>query len=366
MIVVATLAAILLLLTIAAIALARRIILDRPRPTMSVLCDGTVVTVPRTSATQAPGRYALTHKSGATHVVGEIVAIQRNTVTRRVVSSRGTFPKAKTRASWTGQIISGPGSLGEHTDVSFRTPHGIAQGWLLGAPSGRTAGTWAIHIHGIRSSRAGALRSVPATQQVDATSLVLSFAGFDKPEGRRPAATLGQNESDDVLAAVKFALESGATDVVLVGWSMGATAALLAAEREPDPIAGLILIDPATNWPAILRAAARRSKLPAFAGDLAGLALRFRVSSRLAGSPHPVRVDQLDWTGSRRVSIPTLTIHSSGDQDIPLEISRKFERAQAPLVSLVELEAAPHCAEYNVNPARFEAAITTWWQRFVA
>ncbi|MFJ8896623.1 alpha/beta hydrolase family protein [Leifsonia sp. NPDC102414] len=346
-----------------AVLLARRVIGDRKRSATPILWDtGDSITVRATARTLAPGIFALVLADGAKAIVGPILESTLQTVTRKVVCRVGVFRDEASAAAWTGEILDAS-DLGKLDDVSICTPHGTAQAWVIHPAVRGEPDTWAIHIHGLRSSREGALRSVPAASALGMTSLVISFTGHHAQAGRRPSATLGIRESDDVLAAVEFAVTHGARRVVLFGWSMGATAALLASECETRGalIAGLVLVGPATTWPNILRHAVRRAGLPGIFGAMTMLALRAPALRQLAGAPQPIDMRSLDWSISKRLGVPALVLHSPGDGDIPLRFSERFVSAQAPDATLIVLPPAPHCAEYNVDPTAFNTAIIDWW-----
>src|SRR5690606_828061 len=83
----------------------------------------------------------------------------------------------------------------------------------------------------------------------------------------------GETEWRDLDAAIRHAVDSGARQVVLLGWSTGATMALRAAARSPlrERIAGLVLDSPVLSWEATLRALAAARHTP---GPLLPLAVR--------------------------------------------------------------------------------------------
>ncbi|WP_169514908.1 alpha/beta hydrolase family protein [Humibacter albus] len=197
----------------------------------------------------------------------------------------------------------------------------------------------------------------------------MSYAGEEQSVSRRGVhSSLGLREWRDVDAAIAFALRSGAKRVVLFGWSMGATAALLSGERSinRDSIAAFVFIDPATNWRSIVRSAARQAHAPAILAWLACAILAAPGLFRLTGSPVRLDFDELDWTRRWRVVAPSLVIHSHGDRLVPFELSTRFVSAQQPNVRLVVFDDVPHCAEYNADAARFDKTIIDWLGCYVA
>lgn len=75
----------------------------------------------------------------------------------------------------------------------------------------------------------------------------------------------GETEWRDVDAAVRYALDHGARQVVLLGWSTGATMALRTAALSGvrERIAGLVLDSPVLSWETTLRALAAARRTPA-------------------------------------------------------------------------------------------------------
>src|SRR5690606_28336033 len=98
----------------------------------------------------------------------------------------------------------------------------------------------------------------------------------------------GIAESADVEAAIDDAVRGGAKTILLIGWSMGATAVLQAAEHSAhrDMIAGLILESPAIDWLDILRHQAELAKLPSRVVGI-GTTL-FHKGHRLTGLHLPI------------------------------------------------------------------------------
>lgn len=75
--------------------------------------------------------------------------------------------------------------------------------------------------------------------------------------------------------------------------------------------------------------------------------------------PAPLDFRLLDWTRGYKLSVPTLVLHSPGDDEIPFGLTKKFAAAH-PSVSLVETASAPHGWEANVDPELFQSALTSF------
>lgn len=99
-----------------------------------------------------------------------------------------------------------------------------------------------IYLHGNCSSRLEAVSTLPVLLPFNITVFCLDFAGSGLSDGEY--LSLGFYERDDLAAAVNYLRESNrVTCIGLWGRSMGASTALLHADRDPS-IAGLVLDSP--------------------------------------------------------------------------------------------------------------------------
>ncbi|RDV44024.1 alpha/beta hydrolase [Leifsonia sp. ku-ls] len=351
------------------ILLARRVVMPgSPRViTIHETGDGTV-TLQNDGKTDHAGQFGLWFGQDGHALIGPVLSRDpaAGTVTRQILTvTAGKLAAGEGR--WTGHVFPHPRALERSVeDVDVSVAGGDAPAWLIRPQHPVRPETWAIHIHGVRTTRITALRSVPAADVLGYTSLVVSFRGdTEGPEVLNGASTLGLGEWPDVDAAIAYALAHGAQRVVLFAWSMGASIALQLTEHSAhrDAIAGLVLIAPATDWRTAIRHGAQKAHLPRVLGSAAIHALQGRLSSRIVGLPFPIDFDALDFTRFARLSVPALVIHSDGDQEIPVELSRRFAAAHPGVVTLTEFPGAAHAWEYNVDAAGFNAAIVAWCQQ---
>lgn len=318
------------------------------------------VVLPATAKTSHPGTFGLwtpTH-----HVL--VGAVLREgpgrSVTREVIAQ--TTIAGRNATIWEGDVFHSPSQIEQHEDVMIDGDAGPLPAWKIGPTSDR----WVIHVHGIRATRMNALRSVPAALALGYTSLVVSYRGDGEgPTRPRQAAALGLVEWRDVDAAIAYAVKHGAKSIVLVGWSMGATVAMLTLERSAhrELIVGAALISPALEWRQTMTAGARKLHLPAAAlcSSLAELFLSNPRLSRVVGAPLPIDFDELDWTRTPRITVPTLLIHSPGDRTVPYAVSQQVQAVNPHTVTLAEPpHHADHAWEYNVDPEAFTEQLRGW------
>ena len=358
------------------------------------------ITLPLSDETRSVGTFGLWHggDAGAGHsvagrtvaghtVVGSVLEVDevRGTVRRAVLDSVGDRP---TEVRWTGHMLRDPSVLGTPwNEVDIPTALGPAPAWQISPPAAGAPGaagavgaavsvspgtpaasrTWAVHVHGIRTTRVTALRTVPAVTALGWTSLVPSFRGDGEAPSDTPASHLGAREWPDVEAALDHAVAHGAERLVLVGWSMGATITreLLVHSAHRARIAGIVLVAPALDWATTVQTAAARSGLP---GPVVRLALGTMAAPglcRLVGLRAPVDVQALSWVRDPTALPldhlpPTLVVHSPGDPTVPFRLSEQFAAQHPGTVTLAVSEPTGHGWERNRDAAWFDAQVTGW------
>lgn len=265
------------------------------------------------------------------------------------------------RASWSGIVDPAPDALGLTWEtMPVATPAGRADAWLF-QPHGAPApdALWAVHVHGMGSSRAGTLRGVRAAAQAGLPSMVVSYRNtLEGPRLGSGASTLGLTEIGDVLAALQELRDRCVRRVVMFGWSMGAQMALGAAVAPPAglTVAGVVLDSPVISWRPVLAANARHARLPAVAAAGAAGWLRGARRSRMLGLPGPVDVDALDWTArAGEVTVPVLAHHGGRDWSVPVQPLRDLAEAAAD-VTVREVPEGGHTTVWNVDPAGWDLA----------
>ncbi|MET4144824.1 alpha/beta fold hydrolase [Arthrobacter sp. UYCo732] len=327
-----------------------------------------MVELPASARTTAPGRYSIWFSNGTGHAcIGEIVSTDAGagTVARRVERvDSGDLGTAKA-GIWSGYVYPTPHPLGlPYSDIEIPIENGIAPAWKFISKDAGDASTWAIHIHGLGGSKAGALRGVPVADRLGYTSLVVSFRNDrDAPASRDGRYHLGQSEWRDVEAAVSYAVGQGARQIVLFGWSLGASIALqLAASSEfRDLISRIVLNAPVIDWNSTLMANARSSMLPGWVARL-GLQMLGSSGTRwITGLDAPLSFHTLDFLArADELSVPILVIHNEGDRSTPFAISREFVTRRPELATLFTFPSAEHTQEWNSDPDGWDAAVENW------
>ncbi|WP_394685144.1 alpha/beta hydrolase family protein [uncultured Microbacterium sp.] len=341
---------------------ARRLIAPRaPKVYAPITIAGDTVSVSATLESREPGTYGLWLDDGRHVVVGEPLHVGKDRVVRELASRPDGLADGEAVATWTSQSIGAPEDVGptRHVSVPLRRG-GVAEAWEIGDRD-TADGRWTIHVHGLRSSRNGALRSTPATADAGWMSLVVSYAGDEEcaPADSLPS-TLGTREWRDVDDAIAYAVAQGAREIVLVAWSMGGTIAMLALEQSAhrDRVTALVLVAPALDWTRVVENAVAGARLPR---SIAGASMRIlgsRIGARALGLIEAVDAPALNWVDGPRPAptVPTLIVHSLRDPVVPVSGSLAYVKRH-PDAELVAFDATGHCNEANQDPTRFHDAI---------
>jgi pimeloyl-ACP methyl ester carboxylesterase len=358
---------VVLAVLVVAFAAARSFVVGRLAAPIKYNRVGNDIEFDATELTRASGSYGLLSVDGV-HARIDAVLEEHGTSVRRTLGpvTGGELP-IRGEGRWVRDVYPSPAELGvSFTEVAIRTAGGSSPAWLIPGTGGDAV--WAIHLHGIRTTRSVVLPSVSALLPNGVMSLVPSWRGDSEgPSTVSGGSSLGQEEWRDVEAALEFAVASGARSIVLVGWSMGAMIAtlLLQNSRLSDRVTGLVMVAPVTSWRTVVAHAVRAARLPAIVGALVEGILRTPGLCRLAGLAAPVRLAALD-SAAARVTVPTLVIHNPGDPTAPFAASVSFANQNGEYAELVVFEEAPHAMEWNREPRRFEETITNWVADVVA
>jgi uncharacterized protein len=335
----------------------------------SVDLEAGLVVLDSTADSRLPGEYSFWFTRETGHArIGEIVATTPSTVTRRILGvDQGDLAAAR-RGRLTGWFYLTPADLGvPFEDVAIATPLGDAPAWLVPPADGVAREKWAIHVHGRAVRRPETLRAVPIFREAGFSSLVVSY----RNDGEAPRSddfryALGDREWLDVEAAMRYAVEHGATEIVLVGWSMGGATVLQALTRSAysDRIAGVILESPVVDWIAALDFQVKLRRLPVFVRSFVILLFQRPWGRIFTGLAEPLDVDRLDFvTRARELDRPVLILHSDDDGFVPSTASRALAVARPDIVSYEAFEVARHTKLWNYDRARWEGAIRDWLAR---
>ncbi len=317
------------------------------------------VTLDDTVQTRQPGRYGAFLPDGRHIRFSTDVDTSETGVVRGVTSDAADSLDGVERISWTGIEFPTPNDAKLHAvDLTIESEHGPLPAWVI--DSGSRA-TWAVHIHGLGSSRAGTLRGVQIASERGLTSLVTTYRNaVDGPQVGSRRTTLGLEEFHDVERALDYAVEHGAEQIVLFGWSMGANIALRLAHhsRWSDRVVAVVAESPVLDWRATVSANLSGAGLPSWTAHLAYPWLTLPQLARRLGLASEIDLDLLDWSARDRIRIPTLILQGRYDRSTPWRLAEQVA-AVNPHVTL-ELFEADHTMTWNSDPGRWRSTVSAW------
>lgn len=323
------------------------------------------------------GVYGFFFDGGRGHArIGRIVSYSpaERTVLREVEHVYSGDIATARRGWWSGAAYPDPAALGLPVeDVLIDVDAGTAPAWLVRATSAAedlALDVWAIMVHGRGATRQEGLRALRTAGELGMSSLLISY----RNDGLAPSASdgrygLGSTEWRDVEAAIGFALEHGAREVVLFGWSMGGAICLQTADlsRHRHLIRAMVLDAPVINWVNVLAHHAELNRIPSSVGRYGQLMLSHRLGRRLTGLAAPVDLKAMDWV-SRAVELrtPTLIVHSVDDEYVPFGPSAALAEKNPEMVTFEPFDRALHTKEWNVDPERWERQVAAWLRQQLA
>ncbi|MCT2089904.1 alpha/beta fold hydrolase [Micrococcus terreus] len=337
---------------------------------------GQEIILPATEETTVPGTYSLVFDGGASVArIGAVTSFdpRDGTVQRQVEQVYSGDITRAVRGRWTGFVYPDPRAAGYETeDVKIPVENGSAPAWLVrpeplreGSRRRPGEGAWAVMVHGRGTKRTEGIRAVSTARSLGMTSLMISY----RNDGDAPAAPdgrygLGTTEWQDVEAAVAYALDQGATEVVLFGWSMGGAVCLQLVDRSElaaTAVAAMVLDGPVINWIDVLAHQAKANRLPEASGKLGQWLMSNKAGRWATGLAAPVDLKAMNWVArAEQLRVPTLILHSEDDDFVPLGPSVELAAKAPQLVSFVRFRQARHTREWNVDPEKWHRAVSIW------
>ena len=330
-------------------------------------CTETTVILSKTLDSLAPGQYGLYFSEGSGHArIGAILEIGPNWVVRELIAVDHGDLTAATRGSIAGWFYLDPEELGfPYEDVVIETPVGPAPAWLVPAPG--ESSRWVISVHGRGVRRQECLRAVEVIRRCGYNSLLVSYRNDgDAPQSVDGRYALGDTEWRDVDAALEFAIARGATEVVLMGWSMGGAISLQLATRSAHAhiLRGIMLESPVINWVDTINYQTDAQHAPRVVSAIARTLVSSPWARGLTGQVEPIDLDRLDFVArAGELTLPILLMHSADDGYVPPYASRALALERPDIVTFDEFTIARHAKLWNYDADRFNEDIGGWLSR---
>ncbi len=359
----------------AATYFARRVLTpDRLRPddTQILAIEDDSVTLGLTPETEQPGRFGFWFDGGSGHArVGAVLDLdQKSGRVRRVLEGVDVGELGVGPARW-NQYYYNVGNPQETLglparDVQIESELGMLAAWEVPADpqmpaTGGATDRWAILVHGRGAERGECLRAVPVLHDLGFTALIPMYRNDigapPSPDGRY---SLGLSEWRDCEAALLHAVDAGAQEIVLFGWSMGGAIVLQTLDRSwlSDRVKAVVLDAPVIDWADVLRHHGALNKIPGPIGSLSRSLIGHRWARRLVGVHEPIDVALTNWeTRAGELKHRTLLIHSLDDEFVPVGPSISLAAKRPDLVRFEPWKRARHTKEWNVDPERWDAVV---------
>lgn len=309
-----------------------------------------------------PGTIGLAWPSGYGQM-GDLIEVDGWRVTRKFRLLEGELPETCEQApvDECPQVLpdglafpSDPADVGLAFDnVEYKSALGSIGAWVVPA----SGDYWAIHVHGWTTHRREAIRMLGLLNQEGYTSMVIDYRN---DPGAPPDPTghyrFGLSEWEDVESAVSHAVDNGAAQVVLIGYSTGAAHILSFLERSDlaSKVRGLVLDSPNVILAETVRYGSADLRIPGLGFNASRLLVEFGMW--IADLRWDIDWEQTNFVqrADNSIRVPTLVFHGTSDKRVPISISRQLAARVPDFVRLEETPAAGHVMSWNADPARYE------------
>jgi pimeloyl-ACP methyl ester carboxylesterase len=300
--------------------------------------------------------YGLVWPGGAGVLTGQPVREVGGAVHRMLRTTTGTRPARGEHAALDGNVWADPrAAFGvDYEDVPVPCAGGDCPAWYL---PGRTS-TWWIAVHGKGASRAEPLRGMEVPVEDHVSILDISYRN-DPHAPADPSGRYGYGTTEwrDLEAAVQFAIDRGATSVVLYGASMGGAIVASFLEHSPQAsvVVGVVLDAPALDLRATVEHGADHRTLPVVGTGIPDVLTT--TAEWLAARRYDLDWDDYEYLPGDWVRTPLLLFHGTADATVPIATSDALYDAHPNLVREVRVRGAGHVQSWNADPEGYRQVV---------
>lgn len=242
----------------------------------------------------------------------------------------------------------------DYKNTYFMSPIGRFAAWQF---TGQKS-TWVIFIHGHRSNRAECLRLLPLVHDMGFPALSITYRN-DKDSPLDPSGyhQFGLTEWEDLQGAVEFALDRGASKVILIGHSFGGSVigSFIYRSRLNSYVVGTVLDSPLLDLGMVAVHEGKKRHLPA---------LMISFAKWIASRRFGIDWESLDYlTNASNFTQPILLIHGDKDPVVPFSMSEQLALMRPDIVTLIKLKGSTHVAGWNSHRNKYESEIRSFLKR---
>ncbi len=201
---------------------------------------------------------------------------------------------------------------------------------------------------------------LPTVIELVFPSLIITYRNDEEaPESPDGLYRFGETEWQDLEAAAQYALDQGAEELVLVGYSMGGAIVTNFLYESPlaEQVRGAILDAPVLSFGALIDYGADQRGIP---GPLTDLGKAF------AGFRFDIDWDERDLLNrADELAVPLLLFHGDADTSVSIKTSKALATARPDLVTYVRVAGATHVRSWNMDPDAYEAAVASFLEDLV-
>lgn len=236
----------------------------------------------------------------------------------------------------------------EFENALFESPVGQFDAWYVDG----SGPIWVIFVHGHRTGPAESLRILPLMVSLSLPSFAIKYRNdYGAPHDESEFHRFGLTEWEDLEGAVKYGLDHGAEQFVLIGYSMGGSIVMnfLYKSDLANRIVGIVLDSPMLDLNATVDFAARRRHFP---NTIISLAKRL-VTKRFG-----LQWDMVNYLKNiHLLKAPVLLLHSESDNLVPVSTSDWLASLRPDKVIYKRVDRAPHGGIWNTEKDIYEKAV---------
>ncbi len=297
--------------------------------------------------------------------LGPLVAATETTVTRRfaLLAGDGLAEAETVDVDGFAYPHDDPAVRGlAHVDVTYTSPFGEFDAWFFGG----TRDVWVVFTHGRGVDRGEALRILPLVVDAGYPSLVITYRNDEgQPATDDRHARFGATEWQDLEAAVQLALDEGAEGIILYGFSMGGAISVSFMMNSPlaPAVRGMVLDAPALDLEAIVDERAGQTNLPLIPVRVPEVLTE--ISKIVTERRYDVDFDEVNYVkrADELPDVPILMMFGDEDGTVPVSVGDEFALRREDIVTYERFAGTGHVRAWNVDPARYEAAVAEFLTR---